>query len=84
MLGRGESGDIRLTVSNTGEPIPEEIVEQFNREVELSQAGSGHGWGLNIIRSAASEIGASIEAHAAGEDGGAEFEVSFSPHGSTD
>lgn len=70
----GEEGRVRITLSNlngrisigvenTGRPLPGEVVEALNTELELSSLiRQSHGWGLGIVMEATRELNARIRA----------------------
>lgn len=84
-VSTAESGDgAVLRVANSGEPIPddrvEELFEPFRRGAgeRLGSAGDGLGLGLSIVRAIADAHGVRIDARA-NPDGGLELELWFTP-----
>jgi signal transduction histidine kinase len=77
---RGTATDVELTVSNAGEPIPEDVIrtlfDPFRQGSESSRAGRGLGLGLYIAAAIARAHGGSIRAEAA-EARGAAFVVTL-------
>jgi len=57
------NGRVSIGVENTGQPLPSEVLDALNAELELSSLiHQSHGWGLGIVLEAVDELDARITA----------------------
>jgi two-component system sensor histidine kinase PhoQ len=74
-----ESGAMRMTVSDDGPGIPQEVAEQLlKRGMRLDESAPGHGIGLAVVRDIAANYGGEIAIEES-EWGGAQISVEINP-----
>jgi two-component system sensor kinase len=69
---------IEVSLSNTGEPIPQDIQDKIWKKFFTTKTTQGTGLGLSIVKRVAEEHGAKIQLHSGNE--GTTFSITFEPN----
>lgn len=69
----GEREYIEVCVADQGPGLPEAVLKQLFRPVSSTKGGEHSGLGLNIVKSLADEIGATLHCHSS--DSGTRFQI---------